>query len=96
MKWLKKILGISDIEEKVDAHEEVIKQILAELKEIHRKIDIIGEKTFQIPLQVNEVHGEVEDISKAVKAINFDDAVKRIDRAEYRIKRYISKKLKQK
>ena len=96
MKWLKKILGISDIEEKVDAHEEVIKQILVELKEIHRKIDIIGEKTFQIPLQVNEVHGEVEDISKTVKAINFDDVIKRIDRAEYRIKRYISKKLKQK
>jgi archaellum component FlaC len=96
MEWIKKILGIKGLEEKVDAYEEVIKQILVELKEINRKIDIIGEKTFQIPLQVNEVHGEVEDISKTVKAINFDDVIKRIDRVEYRIKRYISKKLKQK
>jgi len=96
VKWIKKILGIKDLEEKVDAHEEVIKQILVELKEINRKIDFIGEKTIQIPLQVNEVHGEVEDISKTVKAINFDNVIKRIDKAENRIKRYINKKLKQK
>jgi methyl-accepting chemotaxis protein len=94
MKWLKKILGISDIETKLDAYEEIIKQILVELKEINRKIDFIGEKTIQIPLQVNEVHGEVEDISKAVKAINFDNIIKRIDKAENRIKRYINKRLK--
>ena len=75
MEWIKKILGIKDLEEKVEAYDTILKQILVEIADINKKIRLIGDKVILVPSEIEELK-------------------KRIDKAENRIKRYISRKLK--
>jgi len=75
MEWIKKILGIKDLEEKVEAYDTILKQILVEIADINKKISLIGDKVILVPSEIEELK-------------------KRIDKAENRIKRYISRKLK--
>jgi diketogulonate reductase-like aldo/keto reductase len=76
MGWLKKILGIEALEAKLVAYEEVLKQMIVEVKELRNEIDqkqlFITNKLVEINLELN----------KAIK------------NSEYRIKRYIGRKLK--
>ena len=73
MRWLKRILGIedlemriSDLEGKVDLYGQILKEILDTMKETNLKIDS-----------------------------NYLEVVKRLDRVENRVKRYIGRKLKE-
>jgi uncharacterized membrane-anchored protein len=57
MKWLKRILGIKELETRLDGIEEVLKQILIEIKnsgkEADQKLLFIANKLGEISLDLN-------------------------------------------
>jgi DNA repair ATPase RecN len=67
MEWIKKILGIKNLEEKVEAYDTILKQILVEIADINKKISLIGDKVILVPTEINELKERINKVENRIK-----------------------------
>jgi len=67
MEWIKKILGIKDLEEKVEAYDTILKQILVEIADINKKISLIGDKVILVPSKIEELKKRIDKAENRIK-----------------------------
>jgi|GEM_PF-1891143 len=67
MKWIKKLLGIKDLEEKVEAYDTILKQILVEIADINKKISLIGNKVILVSPEIEELKKRIDKVENRIK-----------------------------